>query len=238
MSRQTLGLTEGLTDYVRRVGVRETKELRALRAETAQHAYANMQIAPEQGQLLQLLAELLGARTCLEVGTFTGYSALALALVLPDDGRLVACDVSEEWTSVGQRYWTEAGQAHKIDLRLGPAADTLAALIAAGETGRFDFAFIDADKTNYDTYYERGLELLRAGGVMAVDNVLWGGSVIDLDNQAPDTRAIRAHNEKIADDVQVAGCPSKHLVNMCVKFSNPPLLRTIGPRNCFCAQKP
>ena len=206
MSRQTLGLAEGLLDYVRRVGVRETEELRALRAETAGHAYANMQIAPEQGQLLQLLAELLGARNCLEVGTFTGYSALAVALVLPDDGRLVACDVSEEWTALAKRYWAQAGQAHKIDLRLGPAADTLAALLADGEAGSFDFAFIDADKTNYDTYYERGLELLRPGGLVAIDNVLWNGSVVDADNQSPNTRAIRALNEKIANDPRVTPC--------------------------------
>lgn len=206
MSRQTLGLTEGLIDYVRRVGVRESKELSALRAETARHENANMQIAPEQGQLLQLLVELLGARNCLEIGTFTGYSALAVALVLPEDGRLVACDLSEEWTSVGKRYWAAAGQAHKIDLRLGPAADTLAALLTAHEEGRFDFVFIDADKTSYDTYYERALELLRPGGLVAIDNVLWNGSVIDAHDQSPDTRAIRALNEKIAEDPRITPC--------------------------------
>ena len=206
MSRQTIGLAEDLIGYVRRVGVRESPVLNQLRAETAVLKGANMQIAPEQGQFLQLLAELLGARYCIEVGTFTGYSALAVALVLPPDGRLVACDVSEEWTSIGRRFWDEAGVAHKIDLRLGPAADTLAGLLAAGEAGRFDLAFIDADKTNYDTYYERALELLRPGGLVAIDNVLWGGSVIDPDNQTPDTQAIRALNDKIATDERVTPC--------------------------------
>lgn len=206
MSRSTLGLAEDLTSYVRRVGVRETDVLRELRMETAKHTMAGMQIAPEQGQLLQILVELIGARSCLEVGTFTGYSALAVATVLPEDGRLVACDINEEWTSIGKRYWEKAGVSSKIDLRLGPALETLAGLVTAKETGRFDFAFIDADKANYDAYYEHALDLLRPGGLIAIDNVLWSGSVIDPSNQTEDTRAIRALNEKISTDERVTPC--------------------------------
>ena len=162
-----------------------------------------MQIAPEQGALLQMLVRLIGARRCIEVGTFTGYSSLAVALALPDDGRIVACDVSEEWTQVARRYWAEAGIAGKIDLRLAPAAATLDSLIAGGAAGSIDFAFIDADKTGYDAYYERLLQLLRPGGLIVFDNVLWGGSVADPTDRSADTEALRALNAKLATDQRI-----------------------------------
>ena len=163
-----------------------------------------MQIAPEQGQFMALLVELIGAKRTLEVGVFTGYSSLCVALALPPGGRIVACDSSEEWTAVARRYWREAGVDGKIDLRLGPAVETLDSLLAAGEAGRFDFAFIDADKTEYADYYERILELLRPGGLVAVDNVLWSGSVADPAKSDDDTVAIRAFNEKLLGDERVS----------------------------------
>ena len=162
-----------------------------------------MQVGPEQGQFMALLVELLGARNALEVGTFTGYSALAVALALPEDGRLVACDVSEEWTAIGRRYWEEAGVAHKIDLRLAPAVETLDALLAEGCGGTFDFAFIDADKEGYDAYYERALELMRPGGLVVLDNTLWRGKVADPTISDADTEALRALNTKLAGDERV-----------------------------------
>ncbi|HEX7034652.1 MAG TPA: class I SAM-dependent methyltransferase [Pseudomonadales bacterium] len=203
MSRRTLNLTEPLYEYLLAHGVRESPALAELRERTRPMPGAAMQISPEQGALMALLVRLIGARRTLEVGTFTGYSALAVAEALPDDGRVIACDVSEEWTAVAREAWRAAGLAHKIELRLGPALETLDALLAAGEAGRFDFLFIDADKRNYDGYYERGLELVRSGGLIAVDNVLWGGSVAEPARQDADTRAIRALNEKIAGDARV-----------------------------------
>lgn len=203
MSNRTFTLQEPLYSYLLSVSLREPEILRRLREETAAIPQAGMQIAPEQGQFMALLARLMGARRCLEVGTFTGYSALAVALALPPDGRLIACDISEEWTDVGRRYWREAGVQERIDLRLGRAMKTLDELIAGGHAGSFDFAFIDADKGNYLNYYERALALLRPGGLLAVDNVLWGGAVAgDLD-QDEDTRAIRAFNAKLATDERV-----------------------------------
>jgi caffeoyl-CoA O-methyltransferase len=163
-----------------------------------------MQIAPEQGQFMALLVELIGAKRALEVGTFTGYSSLCVALAMPTDGRLTVCDVSEDYTAVARRYWAEAGVAGKIDLRLAPALETLDALIAAGGSGGYDFAFIDADKENYDGYYERTLTLLRTGGLVAVDNVLWDGAVVDAAKQDRDTRTIRALNEKLLGDQRVS----------------------------------
>lgn len=162
-----------------------------------------MQLAPEQGQFLALLVELTGARRALEVGSFTGYSGLCLALALPADGRLVACDISEDFTAIARRYWTEAGVAEKIDLRLAPALESLDALLDGGAAGSFDFMFVDADKENYPNYYERGLGLLRPGGLMAIDNVLWGGAVADPARQDADTEAIRALNAKLRDDERV-----------------------------------
>ena len=177
--------------------------MRRLREETASMEQANMQIGPEQGQFMALLIELIGARSVLEVGTFTGYSALAMAVALPENGALVACDVSEEWTAIGRRYWEEAGVAHKIELRLAPALETLDALLAEGRAGTFDFAFIDADKEGYDAYYERALELVRLGGLIALDNTLWEGKVVDPAATDVDTEAIRAINAKLALDERV-----------------------------------
>jgi predicted O-methyltransferase YrrM len=203
MSRDTLPLTPELNDYVRAVSVRETPIQQRLREETAAHPQARMQLAPEQAQLLQLLVRALGARRTIEVGVFTGYSALAVALVLPAEGRIVACDVSEEYTATARRYWQEAGVASKIDLRIAPAIETLDGLIAGGESGRFDFAFIDADKAGYINYYERALTLVRAGGLVVADNVLRGGKVIDQTVVEADTEGIRAFNRHVHADARV-----------------------------------
>lgn len=203
MSNRTLSLDDGLYDYLLDVSLRETPLQKRLRDETARLEMARMQIAPEQGQFMALLVGLMGARNTLEVGVFTGYSALCVAAALPDDGRIVACDVSEEWTSVGRRYWEEAGVAGKIELRIAPAAGTLASLIEEGRAGAFDFAFIDADKENYSQYFEQCLKLVRAGGLIAIDNTLWSGSVIDSDDQSRDTKAIRALNQSLRDDSRI-----------------------------------
>ena len=204
MSSHTIDLTDTLHDYLLRVGTRESAVAEALRAETlAATPWHRMQISPEQGAFMALLVRLLGAKRTLEVGTFTGYSALVVAEALPADGKVVACDVSEEWTSVGRPFWERAGVADKIDLRLRPAVATLDELIAGGETDSFDFAFIDADKANYDAYYERCLLLVRKGGVIGVDNVLWGGRVADASANDEDTQAIRAVNEKVRADARV-----------------------------------
>ncbi len=204
MSRRQLTPTDKLEAYIQDVSLREPEILTRLREETAKRPHAAMQISPEQGQFMALLVETLGARRCLEVGVFTGYSSLVVALALPQDGRLIACDVSEEFTSVARPFWAEAGVAHKIDLRIAPAVETLDRLIEGGQAGTFDFAFIDADKPNYDNYYERALKLLRPGGIVAIDNVLWGGSVIKKEkDKDPNTLAIRALNRKIKDDNRV-----------------------------------
>lgn len=204
MTRRSLELTDAVYDYLVGVSVREPDVMRRLREETAALEEAAMQIGPEQGQLMALLVELIGAKRTLEIGTFTGYSALAVARVLPEDGRLIACDVSEEWTSVARRYWNEAGVAHKIDLRLAPARETLDALLAEGAAGTFDFVFIDADKESYDAYWERSLELLRVGGLVVIDNVLWSGRVADPAERDADTVALRALNAKLVDDERVS----------------------------------
>lgn len=204
MSMRTIALTDELYEYLRNVSLREPALLARLREETSRLERANMQIAPEQGQFMALLIELLDVRRALEIGTFTGYSALIVALAMPSDGRLIACDLSEEWTAIGRRYWEEAGVADKIDLRLGPALATLDELLAADAAESFDFVFIDADKTGYDDYYERSLRLLRAGGMIAIDNVLWNGNVYDLSIDDPDTVAIRALNEKLHTDERVS----------------------------------
>ena len=204
MSNRTLSMTDALYDYLLAVSSREPEILRRLREETARLPNAGMQIGPEQGQFMALLVQLLGARRTLEVGVFTGYSSLAVALALPPDGRVVACDVSEEWTAIARRYWAEAGVAGKIELRLGPAVGTLDALLADGQADGFDFAFIDADKENYDNYYERALRLVRPGGLIAIDNVLWGGHVADPEAQGESLAAIRALNAKLHRDERVA----------------------------------
>jgi predicted O-methyltransferase YrrM len=203
MSTVQTGVTEDLTGYVRSVSLREPEVLTRLREETAKLPNAIMQISPEQGQFMGMLIRLLGAKLTLEVGVFTGYSSTSVALALPEDGRIVACDVSAEYTSVARRYWREAGVERKIDLHLAPAVETLDALLKQGKAGAFDFAFIDADKENYDRYYERALRLLRPGGLIAIDNVLWHGKVMDDSVQDADTRAIRALNEKLHRDERV-----------------------------------
>ena len=203
MSNRTIAVDDRLYDYLCEVSLRETELLRRLRAETLAMPEAGMQISPEQGQFMALLVRLIGAERIVEVGTFTGYSALCMASALPPTGRMVACDVSAEWTAVARRYWTEAGIADRIDLRLAPAMETLDDLIAGGEAGRFDFGFIDADKENYQGYYERVLALLRPGGLVAVDNVLWGGRVVDPAKRDTDTEAIRAFNKALKGDPRV-----------------------------------
>lgn len=208
MSTSTLFLPDTILDYLRDHGVREAPVLAALRKETASLPMAVMQIAPEQGQLLAMLVRLIGARRTLDIGVFTGYSSLVTALALPEDGQVVALDVSEEWTSMGRRYWQQAGVSDRIDLRLAPALETLDGLIEDGQSGQFDFAFIDADKVNYQAYYERCLRLLRRGGLIAVDNVLWSGRVAQPGGQSEgddddDTRAIRAFNQALRDDERI-----------------------------------
>jgi predicted O-methyltransferase YrrM len=204
MSNVSVGLPDDLQDYLVRVGVREPEILRRLREETAPLPMAQMQIAPEQGAFMSLLVELIGARRCLELGTFTGYSSLAVAMAMPADGRIVCCDISDEWTSIARRYWAEAGVADKVDLRLGPALDTLDGLLADGQAGSFDFAFLDADKENYPVYYERIIDLLRPGGLLAIDNVFGGGRITDDANQDPRIEATRRMNERAAADERVS----------------------------------
>ena len=203
MSARTLQITPALYEYLLQIGVRESPTAAALRSETAKLPMAMMQISPEQAAFMQLIVKLIGVRRALEVGTFTGYSALAVAEAMPSDGRVIACDVSEEWTSIGRRHWAAAGVASKIDLRIGPAVTTLDQLLAAGHGATFDFAFIDADKSNYDNYYERALKLVRVGGLIGIDNTLWSGAVVDASRQDADTQAIRALNAKLHDDTRV-----------------------------------
>jgi len=203
MSKQTLNLSDELYHYMLSVSLREADVLKALRAETAQDPMTIMQISPEQGQFMALLVKLMDARKIIEVGTFTGYSSLAMALASHSDAQIIACDVSEEWTSVARRYWQQAGVENKVELRLAPAIDTLDALLAAGGEDSFDFVFIDADKTNYQAYFDKSLTLIRSGGLIAVDNVLWGGSVIDPHKDDEDTVAIRHFNENLQSDNRV-----------------------------------
>ena len=203
MSNRTLPLDDRLYDYLLRKSLREPPALAALRAETASHPRVVMQIAPEQGQFMQMLVRLMGARRALEVGVFTGYSSLAVALALPDDGRVLACDISEEYTAIARRHWQLAGVAHKIELVLAPALQTLDARLAAGEAGSYDFAFIDADKGGYLAYYERLLRLIRPGGLIAVDNTLWSGAVADPLDREADTLALRAFNDQLLADRRI-----------------------------------
>jgi predicted O-methyltransferase YrrM len=200
---KNLGLNDALYNYLLSVSSRESDVQRSLRKETALLPLAGMQITPEQGQFMALLAKLIQAKRVLEIGVFTGYSALSVALALPDDGSITACDISEEWTTIARRYWQQADVDNKITLRLGPALVTLDQLIADGLSGQYDLAFIDADKENYDAYYERALQLLRVGGLLLVDNLLWGGKVADPRVTDKDTQALRALNEKIHRDARV-----------------------------------
>ena len=202
MSNRTLNLDDTLVRYILGHSLREHPAQAALRAATRAHPHSGMQIAPEQGQFMALLVKLMGVRRAIEVGVFTGYSALTVALALPNDGRLLACDISDDYTRIGKPFWQQAGVAHKIDLQLAPALSTLDARLAAGEAGGHDFAFIDADKTGYDAYYERCLKLLRPGGLIAIDNTLWGGSVARPAHDA-DTRALQALNVKLHGDERI-----------------------------------
>jgi caffeoyl-CoA O-methyltransferase len=200
MSNKTLFLTEPLYGYLKTFSLREPEILKRLRQETSQDPMAEMQISPEQGQFMSLLVKLMGATRALEVGVYTGYSSLCVAMALPTQGKLVACDISREWTNVARKYWQEAGVDPIIELRLAPAIETMDDLLNRNQAGTFDFLFIDADKGNYDGYYERALSLLRPGGLMAIDNVFWGGKVANARNQDRDTNSIRALNQKIRDD--------------------------------------
>ena len=206
MANKTMGISDELAAYVVKVGTREPDVLARLREETAAIPQHNMQIAPEQGAFLALLVELIGARRCIEVGTFTGYSSTAVALALPADGQIVCCDVSEEWTSLARTYWAEAGVSGKVDLRIAPATETLDQLVAGGQEATYDFAFVDADKAGYDAYYERLLRLVRPGGLIVFDNMLWGGDVLDTDPSDEDTKALQALNAKLARDERITLC--------------------------------
>ncbi len=194
---------KGLTEYIRKVSVDEADILRRLREETAAHPRAQMQIPPEQGQFFRVLVGMLQAKKTMEIGVFTGYSSLVTALALPPEGRIIACDISDEFTTVARRYWREAGVEQKIQLRLGPAEDTMMSLLAEGHRNSFDMAFIDADKTGYDTYYELSLQLVRPGGVIVLDNMLREGNVTDPSPTDPNTAAIRALNQKLGRDSRV-----------------------------------
>ena len=199
-------IPQAVDDYLRTVVARETPLQQRLRAETTKLPMGGMQIGADQGAMLAFLVRLIGARNAIEIGTFTGYSALAVASALPAGGRLVCCDVSEEWTAIARRYWADAGVADRIDLHLRPARETLEELLRTKGAGSFDFAFIDADKTGYDAYYEACLGLLRPGGLIAIDNVLWSGTVADPADQKPDTTALRKLTLKIRDDRRVDAC--------------------------------
>jgi len=199
-----LSIPNEILSYLRSVSVREHPVMRRLREDTANHPRANFQIPPEHAQFMSWLIQLIGAKRTIEIGVFTGYSSLAVALALPPDGKIIACDIDAEYTAVARRCWKEAGVEEKIELHLRPAILTLRELLEQGRRSAFDFAFIDADKTNYENYYECCLELLRPGGVIMVDNVLWSGRVTDASDQTPDTVALRSFNEKLARDERIS----------------------------------
>ena len=203
MAKPTLSLTPPLYNYLLQSSLRESPIQVALRQRTEPLEAAGMQIARDQAQFMSMLVKLSQTRRALEIGVFTGYSALAIALALPEDGELVACDLNRDWADIAQQFWREAGVRHKIDLRIAPALETLDALLSDDQQGQFDFAFIDADKTNYRNYYERCLKLIRIGGLIVIDNVLWNGQVIDERDQSQDTKAIRELNEFIRTDTRV-----------------------------------
>ena len=219
MSSSVLPYSIELRNYLWEKGLDENPVLKRLREETENHPFALMQICPEQGALMANLVRLISAKKAIEVGTFTGYSALAVALALPEDGYLLACDISEEFTSIGKPYWEEAGVSENIDLQIAPAIETLKSKIEDGESNTYDFAFIDADKINYLNYYELCLDLIRPGGVIALDNVLWGGSVIDSARTDDDTKAIREINDFIVSDkrVNISMIPVGDGVTLAVK---------------------
>ena len=206
MSSASIGLTDELYKYFLSVTLREDAIMRRCREETAQHKWATMQVSPEQGQFMALLIKLLDARKILELGVYTGYSSLCMAQALPPDGKLIACDINREYTDKAGQYWAAAGVADRIELRLAPALDTLTALLQAGEEGAFDFIFVDAAKEEYSDYYPLNYRLLRRGGMMAIDNVLWAGSVADPEDQSAETSAIRAFNKMAHEDNRVDMC--------------------------------
>lgn len=203
MSNKTFMLSDTLYRYLVENSVREPEILRKLREETAADPMSRMQIGPEQGQFMQLIVRMTGARRCLEIGVFTGYSSLAVALALPAEGSILACDISEKWTAIARKYWAAAGVSDRIELRLAPALETLDGLVRTGASASFDFAFIDADKANYQAYFERALTLVRTGGLIAVDNTLWQGAVADPNVRDEDTEAIRAFNRRLKEDRRV-----------------------------------
>ncbi len=203
MSKGIIKISDELYKYILSVSLREPDILRQLREETEPYPHSFMQISPDQGQFMSLLIHLMGARNTIDIGVYTGYSSLSVALALPNDGKLIACDVNEEWTSMARRYWAEAGVSNKIELKLAPAIETLDELLARELAGTFDFIFIDADKENYDQYYEKSLKLLRTRGLIAVDNVLWSGRVLESGQYDPDTTAIKAFNAKLLEDDRI-----------------------------------
>ena len=203
MSNQTISITDSIYKYLCDNSLREDKNLSSLRAHTYRMEQRNMQISPEQGQFMQLLIKVLNAKNTIEVGVFTGYSSLCVALALPDNGKIIACDISTKYTDIAEKYWEDANVRNKIDLRIGPAIDTLKTLIDKGMSNTFDFSFIDADKINYDNYYEMCLQLLRPGGLIAIDNVLWSGDVADIRINDIDTESIRSLNKKLHKDSRV-----------------------------------
>lgn len=203
MSNTSFMVPDWLNQYIWDNSLREPQVLRELREETRTERLANMQIAPDQGQFMALLARLINARKCLEIGVYTGYSSLSVALALPDDGRLVACDISDKFTQMARRYWEKAGVAHKIELVVQPALRTLDGLLQNGAAGSFDFAFIDADKRNYGNYYERVLALLRPGGLLLVDNVLWRGNVAHPDPADDIAQYLAAFNRQLYADTRI-----------------------------------
>jgi len=219
MFKNTLGLPDLLHDYILDNSLKELPILAELRQETQQHKQARMQISPDQGQLISLLIRLMSARRVLEIGVFTGYSSLTIALALPTDGVLVACDISEEYTAIAKRYWRQAGVQDKIDLRIAPALETLDSLLESGQAETFDFAFVDADKANYSNYYDRALKLLRPGGLMAIDNVLWSGRVADIQSTDKIVQTMRIFNQKVAHDdrVQVSLLPLGDGITLALK---------------------
>ena len=203
MSNQTISITDSIYKYLCDNSLREDKNLSSLRAHTYRMEQRNMQISPEQGQFMQLLIKIMNAKNTIEVGVFTGYSSLCVALALPDDGKIVACDISTKYTNIAEKYWEDANVRNKIDLRIGPAIDTLKILIDKGMSNTYDFSFIDADKINYDNYYEMCLQLMRPGGLIAIDNVLWSGDVADIRINDIDTESIRSLNKKLYKDSRV-----------------------------------
>lgn len=217
---KSIEMTEVLWNYLSSVSLSEDAVMQELEAFTAEMPAGGMQIPPYQGRFMQFLVRLIGAKRCLEIGCFTGYSSLAVAQALPADGQIITCDISKEWTDVAQRFWLKAGVGNKVELRLGPALDTLQTMVEEGAAGSFDMAFIDADKSSYLDYYELCLKLVRQGGIILIDNALWGGSVADSSVQDEDTEGIRAINQHAYEDSRVDNCllPLSDGVHLCLRL--------------------